>query len=307
MSRAVHTVQGLRRRWLVAGVVVSVLLMAPAMAMAIEINQEFKPQEEFKLNAWVPLEIGPVNMQIDKAVFLLVLSGLLTCLTMIFIANRLKAQPNKTQMAVELLYDVARNQITRDNIDRERYAQKWFPFLAALFFFILFNNFLGFVPLPVDDKHEVNVLGVEVNALALYAATANFSVPLILTVVVWIAYNVEGIREKGFFSYLGGLVPDVPGPAKPPLFVLEIISHLVRLISLSARLFANMLAGHMLILLMGGGLAILLINVFVGVLTAPIAVAFYIFEVLIVAGLQAFIFAILSGIYIGEAVALEGH
>ncbi|MGI8633122.1 MAG: F0F1 ATP synthase subunit A [Solirubrobacterales bacterium] len=290
--------------------VLTTSLLAPALAAAVEINEEFKPQEEFKLEPWIPLQIGGIDMSINKAVFLLMLSGFLTCFTMLYMSHKLKAKPGKVQALFEMAYDVAYNQITRDNIEKEKYAQRWFPFLIALFFFILFNNFIGFIPLPLDSKHELTVPGIniEVNALAIYAATANISVPLVLTLVVWVSYNWEGVRNKGMFDYLAGFVPgSVPTLLKPAMFFLEILSHLVRIVSLSARLFANMLAGHLLILLMGGGMAILLGSAIVGVVTAPIAIAFYIFEVVIVAGLQAFIFAILSGIYIGEAVADGGH
>jgi F-type H+-transporting ATPase subunit a len=93
---------------------------------------------------------------------------------------------------------------------------------------------------------------------------------------------------------------------RPILFVIEAISHVVRIISLSVRLFANILAGHLLILFMGGGLVVILGIAALGVITLPIAVAFFIFEVGLVATLQAFIFATLTAIYLGGAVA-ENH
>ena len=147
-------------------------------------------------------------------------------------------------------------------------------------------------------------------AFALYAATANISIPLVLSLIVWIAFNVEGIRDKGLFGYLGSLLPagieDMPFAFKAFVFVIEAISKFVRLISLSVRLFANILAGHLLLLFMGGGLAVLLGLSALGVLTFPMAFAFYVFEIGIVAGLQAFIFSILTAIYLGEATS-EGH
>ena len=143
--------------------------------------------------------------------------------------------------------------------------------------------------------------------LALYAATANISVPIILTLVVWFAYQVEGIRAKGFFHYVQGLIPaGTPGVLKGPIFVIEVISQFVRIISLSVRLFANILAGHMLILFMGGGLAVILGIAALGWLTLPLAIIFFLLEVGLVATLQAFIFATLASIYFGEATA-AGH
>ena len=189
-------------------------------------------------------------------------------------------------------------------------AVRWFPFIATLFFWIWFSNMLGYLPLPTNTEHTVDIFGVEVPAFAIYAATANISIPLVLTLVVWISYHVEGIRDKGFFAYfkswLPGGIEDMPLPFKAFVFVIECISHFVRLISLSVRLFANILAGHLLLLFMGGGLAVLLGIAALGVITFPAAFVFFVFEVGLVATLQAFIFATLTSIYIGGAVA-ESH
>ncbi len=184
---------------------------------------------------------------------------------------------------------------------------RWFPFVATLFFFIWISNLIGYIPLPTNTEHTAEIFGLEVPTLALYAATANISVPIILTLVVWFAYQVEGIRAKGFFNYIRALIPDgTPGVLKGPIFVIEVISQFVRIISLSVRLFANILAGHMLILFMGGGLAVILGIAALGWLTLPLAIVFFLLEVGLVATLQAFIFATLSSIYFGEATAV-GH
>ena len=128
-----------------------------------------------------------------------------------------------------------------------------------------------------------------------------------LTLIVWISYHVEGIRAKGFFGYLKGWIPaGVTGFARIPIFMIEVISHFVRIISLTVRPFANILAGHLLILFMGGGLVVLLGLAAVGPITLLIAVVFFLFEVVLIAGLQAFIFATLTAIYLGGAVA-ETH
>ena len=212
-------------------------------------------------------------------------------------------------MAVEIAYDVVQKQITRDNLN-EKMAVRWFPFLGTLFFFILFSNFIGLVPLPTNTEHPIDIFGLAVPAFALYAATANISIPLVLSLVVWIGFNAEGIRDKGLFGYLKSWLPagieDMPFAFKAFVWVIEAISKTVRLISLSVRLFANILAGHLLLLFMGGGLAVLLGLSLLGVLTFPMAFAFYVFEIGIVAGLQAFIFTILTAIYLGEATS-ESH
>jgi F-type H+-transporting ATPase subunit a len=293
------------RKWQVAlGILGLLLLMGivGALTGSAGKNNSFKPQEEFKLDKWIPIKIGELDMSITKGVLYVVLASALTVITMTWIAKRMQAKPNRVQTAVEQAYILMRDTITHGNMD-SRMAAKWFPFLGALFLFIWFSNIIGFIPLPTGHE-TVSVFGLEVPAFALYAATANISVPLILTLVVWFSYHVEGVRAKGFKGYFASWVPSgVTGPAKFPIFVIEVISQFVRIISLSVRLFANMLAGHLLILFMGGGLVILLGVAAVGVLTLPMAILFFLFEVGLVATLQAFIFATLTAIYLGGATA----
>jgi F-type H+-transporting ATPase subunit a len=272
-------------------------------------NEEFEPQNEFKLEPWIELKIGGIDFSVNRAVFYLVLASALTVWVMTWISRRMQQKPNLVQTAVEVMYDLTRNNITGGNLDPPR-ASRWFPFLAGLFFFIWFSNVIGYFPLPTNTAEKVNIFGLELPTFALYAATANISVPLALTIVVWITYNVEGIRAKGFLPYFRSWLP--PGleqmnpVGKGAIFVIEVISHFVRLISLSVRLFANILAGHLLLLFMGGGLAVLLGLAALGALTFPMAFAFFVFELGLVATLQAFIFSTLTAIYIGGATA-ETH
>lgn len=273
-------------------------------------NEEFLPQNEFKLEPWVSIEIAGIDLSINKAVLYLALASGLTMLTMVWISRRMSAdRPSRTQMAIEAAYDLTSNTITRANLD-PRMTARWFPFLAALFFFIWFSNMIGFVPLPVNTEHKLDIFGLEVPSLALYAATANLSIPLVLTVFVWFSYHVEGVRDNGFVPYLATWLPpgleDMNPIGKAFIFGIEAISHFARLISLSVRLFANILAGHLLILFMGGGLAVLLGIAALGVVTFPLAFFFFVLEVGLIATLQAFIFAILTAIYLGGATA-ESH
>jgi F-type H+-transporting ATPase subunit a len=283
-----------------------VLLASPAGAFALNINEDFKPQNEFKLDPWIDLGTFSIN----KAVFYIIVASALTCLAMIYVAKRMTERPNKVQTAVESLFLLMRDNITRGNMD-DKMAAKWFPFIGALFLFIWFSNLLGYLPLPTNTEHKVDIFGAHIPSFALYAATANISVPLVLTLIVWFSYHIEGVRAKGFVGYLKSWVPaGVEGPATGPIFVIEVISHFVRLVSLSVRLFANILAGHLLILFMGGGLVVLLNlsifgSVILGLVTGTMAVAFFIFEVALVATLQAFIFATLTAIYLGGAVSAE--
>jgi F-type H+-transporting ATPase subunit a len=287
------------------------LLIHPAGAFALQVNEDFKPQNEFKLDPWISLHVGGLDLSINKAVLYLVMACVLTCVAMVWIANRMQARPNRVQTAVEGAYSLMRDNITKGNMD-DAMARKWFPFVGTIFLFIWFSNMLGYLPLPTSTEHKVNIFGAHIPSLALYAATANLSIPLALTLVVWISYHVEGIRAKGLIRYLKSWVPaGVEGAATVPIFFIEVISHFMRLISLSVRLFANILAGHLLILFMGGGLVVLLNlavvgSVLLGLVTGTIAVLFFILEVGLIATLQAFIFATLTAIYLGGAVA-ESH
>ncbi|OLE35137.1 MAG: ATP synthase F0 subunit A [Actinobacteria bacterium 13_1_20CM_3_68_9] len=272
-------------------------------------NEEFKPQNEFKLDPWISLKIGSVDLSVNKAVFYLFLASGLTIATMVWISRRMQPKPNRVQTAMEVAYDLTRKNITGGNLEQGM-ASRWFPFLATLFFYIWFSNVIGFLPLPTNTENEIHIFGLAVPTFGIYAATANISVPLALTLVVWISYNVEGIRAKGFVGYFRSWLPpgleDMNPVGKGAIFVIEVISHLVRLISLSVRLFANILAGHLLLLFMGGGLAVLLGLAALGALTFPMAFAFFVFELGLVATLQAFIFATLTAIYLGGATA-ETH
>jgi F-type H+-transporting ATPase subunit a len=266
-------------------------------------NEEFKPQDEFKLDTWIALP-GPFD--INKAVIYLVLAALLTVGTMLYVARRMQQRPNRVQTAVEFLFSLMRDNITRGNMD-EKMAAKWFPFIGAIFLFIWYSNLIGFIPLPTNTGEKFDFLGLQVPSFALYAATANVSVPLAFSLIVFIAYTSEGIRAKGVGGYLKSLIPSgVTGAMAAFIFVLELLSNLMRIVSLSVRLFANMLAGHLIILFMAGGMAILLGVVAVGIVALPLGFAIYVFEVGLVATLQAFIFATLSAIYLGGSVA-ESH
>jgi F-type H+-transporting ATPase subunit a len=266
-------------------------------------NDAFEPQEEFRLSPWIELNLFGLDMSINKAVMYLFLAAIATTATMVYIARRMQDRPNRVQTAIEVAYDLTRKNITGQNMSSPM-ATKWFSFVATLFFFIWFSNMLGYLPLPTNTEHPVDVFGFEVPALAIYAATANLSIPLALTLVVWIAYHIEGIRVKGFVGFMKSFVPPgIGGVGAIPLFVIEVISDIVRIISLSVRLFANILAGHLLILFMAGGLVVLLGVSTLGVVTLGMAIPFFLFEIGLVATLQAFIFAILTSIYLGGATA----
>jgi F-type H+-transporting ATPase subunit a len=261
-------------------------------------NNEFQIQNEFKLDTWVNLGVFSIN----RAVVYLLLAAIATIVTMIWIADRMHQRPNKVQTAVEVMFSLMRDNITRGNLS-DAMAARWFPFLGTLFLFIWFSNLIGYIPLPTNSQETFTLFGVQIPDFALYAATANISVPLALALVVFIAFNYTGIRTQGFTGYVKSLIPSgVHGPMLLLIAPLEIISTFMRLISLTIRLFANILAGHLIILFMSGGLAVILGLSFLGWFTLPVGIAVYLFELGLVATLQAFIFATLAAIYIAGSV-----
>jgi F-type H+-transporting ATPase subunit a len=189
----------------------------------------------------------------------------------------------------------------------ERLAAKWFPFIGTLFLFILFSNLIGYIPLPTNTEQKIDILGAHIPSFSLYAATANLSIPLVLALVVFVSYTIEGVRAKGVIGYLKAFIPaGVTGGMKGFIFALEVLSNLMRIISLSVRLFANVLAGHLIILFMAGALSVILGIAALGWITLPLGILLFAFEVGLVAALQAFIFATLTAIYIGGA-ASQSH
>jgi F-type H+-transporting ATPase subunit a len=286
--------------WLGVGVLIAALTGSAGR------SEDFQPTDEYRLDPWLEITIAGIDVSITRAVFYLAAALLATVGTMMWIANRMAARPNRVQTAVETVYVFMRDTLARGNMSDEM-ARRWFPVVGTLFLFIWWSNMIGYIPLPVNEAHPVDVFGISMPSFMIYAATANISTPLMLTLMVWVAYHVEGVRHHGLVGYMKSWVPaGVSGPAVGPIFIIEVISHFVRIISLSVRLFANILAGHLLIVFMAGGLAIILGLAALGWLTLPIASAFFLFEIGLIATLQAFIFATLTAIYLGGATA-ESH
>jgi len=285
--------------------VTTLALLLPQVAMAAEANGEekFDPSHEFEQHAWVPIHIGPIDLSITKAVAYLILGSLLTMALGVFLTRvKLSLTPGPRQTLGEWIYDIAQQNIAEQGLPHEAIS-RWFPYVASLFLFILVVNLIGFIPLPLSDE-TFELFGVELPTLGIYAATSSISVTLALALMTFAFTHYEGVRNNGPVGYFKSWIPEVPKVMLPLLVPLEILSQFMRLVSLSVRLFANMLAGHMLILTFIG-LIFVLEALWLAPLVIPAATAFYLFEVVIVVGIQAFIFAALSAIYIGSAIEPE--
>ena len=273
-------------------------------AFLLAATGDFHPEDEFELPAWVPIHLGPLDMSINKAVVYLWVGAALTVLVGVWVMRLgLSLRPGRRQTVGEGLYEAIQGLIAEGSLPSKGIST-WFPYVASLFLFIWVLNLIGFIPLPISDEH-FHVAGVELPTWGIYAATANLSVTLALALITFLATHEEGIRHNGVVRYFKSWVPEgAPKPLLALIVPLEVISQFMRLISLSVRLFANMLAGHMLILVMLG-LIFIFESYAIAVIAVPVATAVYIFEVGIVVTIQAFVFALLSAIYIGGAIEPE--
>ncbi|HEU5205988.1 MAG TPA: F0F1 ATP synthase subunit A [Gaiellaceae bacterium] len=287
-------------------VVTLLALTLPSLAFAEtgEDETKFDPSHEWELQTWGPeLKIGPIDMSINKAVAYLILGMICSILLgLVLMRVRPGRGPNRRQALGETIYEIAQVQVAEQGLPT-RAIGRWFPYVATLMIFIWVVNMLGFIPLPLSDERW-DIGGVEVPTFAIFAATSTLSVTLALALMTFVFTHVEGIRENGAVRYFKSWIPDVPKAMLPLIIPLEILGQFMRLISLSIRLYANMLAGHMLILTFIG-LIFVLENVFLAIVSVPAATAFYLFEVVIVVSIQAYIFAALSAIYIGSAIEPE--
>ena len=279
------------RRWLIAVTLAAMALPSPAFARG-----HFDPTTEFEQHKWIPIHLGPLDLSITKAVVYLFIGSALTILLGLVLMRG--ATLTRRGTVGEQIYEIAQTQVAEQGLPSKAIG-RWFPYVATLMLFIWVVNMIGFVPLPLTGErwHGIPTWGI-------YAATSSLSVTLALALLTFVFTHFEGVRWNGPIRYFKSWIPEAPKPLLALIVPLEILGQFMRLISLSVRLFANMLAGHILILTFIG-LIFILQAVVLAVFVVPIAAVFYVFEVAIVVSIQAFIFAALSAIYIGSAIEPE--
>lgn len=207
-------------------------------------------------------------------------------------ARRGAMVPSRLQFAGEEMYGAVRNSMSRDLIGSHDFM-RFTPYLFALFFFILVNNWLGSMP------------------FIQFPTFSRASMAYTLAGVSWLIYNYVGVRKHGFLGYLKlQTVPSGVSPVMYPLLIpLEFLSNIiVRPVTLSLRLFANMFAGHLLIILFSTGGLYLIQHGGIGYVAGPVAWILFIavcFLEVLVQFLQAYVFTLLSAMYISGALADE--
>ena len=274
----------------------AVWLLALALPSPALARGTFDPTTEFEQHEWISIHLGPLNMSITKAVVYLLIGTALTILLGLVLMRGKTL--NRRQTVGEQIYEVAQVQVAEQGLPAKAIG-RWFPYVATLMLFIWVVNVIGFIPLPLTGEtwHGIPTWGI-------YAATSSLSVTLALALLTFVFTHFEGIRWNGPVRYFKSWIPEAPKALLALIVPLEILGQFMRLISLSVRLFANMLAGHILILTFIG-LIFILQTIVLAPFVILVGTVFYIFEVVIVVSIQAFIFAALSAIYIGSAIEPE--
>jgi F-type H+-transporting ATPase subunit a len=250
-----------------------------------ELREKILHTFEAARHAWrIPLHIGPVDISINKSIWFLWFGAAVTFLILFVGSRLLRDRPGAYQVIVEEVYGFGRK--LGGQVGEE--GRKWFPYTLSLFVFILVLNLIGLIPNT-------------------YPVTANISFTLILALLTFILTQYEGFRRNGAGTYLKSFAP--PGLPLKPLMVpfmwgIEVLGEFTKPLTLGMRLYANILAGHLIIYVFLG--LILYFGTVVAIISVPLSVVFYAFEVF-VAILQAYIFAILTQVYIELAMFREDH
>ena len=242
-------------------------------------GEKHSPLEQFEIKELVPIEIGGHNISFSNSALMMVITITLILLLMMLGTRKRAMVPGRWQALAELCYEFVANLI-RDTVGNE--GRKYFPFIFSIFMFILIGNMLGMVPYS-------------------FTFTSHIAVTFAMAMVVFIGVTILGFAKHGIKFFTFFVPPGVPVWMWPLMIPIEIISYLSRPVSLAMRLFANMLAGHTLLKVFAGfvpalGAAGVLPLAFVGALTGL---------ELLIAFLQAYVFAILTCLYINDALHLH--
>ncbi len=236
------------------------------------------PIHQFVINRIIPIDIGGLDLSFTNSALWAVIATL--CASLLFILAPRELIPTRLQSVAESIYEVIDNmthEVLHDN------ARTYFPFVLTLFVFILFANVLGLIPYS-------------------FTVTSHIVITLALALVVFVGATIIGFIRNGF-GYLKLFVPSgVPALLLPLVVLIEIVSYFIRPMSLSIRLFANMMAGHMMLKVMAG--FVVMLGVTAGWLPLAAMVGLMGLE-LLVAALQAYVFALLTCMYLNDAMHVD--
>tara|TARA_Y100000813_G_C24122670_1_gene333509 strand:- start:239 stop:970 length:732 start_codon:yes stop_codon:yes gene_type:complete len=241
--------------------------------------EKHSPLAQFEIKTLVPLDFGGVNVSFTNSSLFMVATVVVVSLFLILAMRRAALVPGRWQSIAELSYVFVAN-VMKDTVGSE--GRKYFPFIFTVFMFILFGNLLGMLPYS-------------------FTFTSHIIVTFTIAAVIFVGVTLIALakHKMHFFSFF--MPPGVPMLLAPLLVPIEIISYLSRPISLSVRLFANMLAGHTLLKVFAG--FIVSLGVF-GIAPWAFVVALTGLEI-VIAFLQAFVFTMLTCLYLNDALHLH--
>ena len=254
------------------------------MTTAVLAAEQFEPPSA--PDFWQPL-VGDGAFALTRPMILMVLSVIVLAVVMMAVTKRLSVVPGRGQYRAEGVYGLVRNSIARDVIGQEHF-KPYLPLLFTLFTLILLNNLFGIIP------------------VLQYPTMSRIGFPLALALAVYVVYLVAGVRRRGATGFVKSLVPPgLPWWVVPVVFVLEMVTFLItRPVTLTLRLFGNMFAGHILLLLfaLGGEFLLLHGDGFIKVVSIPAFLMFFLFTAfeILIAFLQAYVFILLASVYIAE-------
>ncbi len=259
------------------------------MTTMVSAAEEFVPPSA--PDFWQPL-VGADAFAVTRTMVVMVLSVVVLALVMMALTRRLAVVPGRGQYRLEGVYGLVRNSIGRDIIGSAHF-RPYVPLLFTLFTLILVNNLMGIIP-PIQ-----------------FPTMSRIGFPLALALGVYVVYLVAGVRRRGLGGFLRNLVPGgLPFWVVPVVFVLELVTFLVtRPVTLTLRLFGNMFAGHILLLLfaLGGEYLLLHGEGLLKLVSIPAFLMFFLFSAfeILIAFLQAYVFILLASVYIAEVYADE--
>lgn len=257
------------------------------MTTEVSAAEEFVPPSA--PDFWQPL-VGEGAFALTRSMVVMVLVTLGLAVVMLVVTSRLSVVPGRGQYRLEGVYGLVRNSIGRDIIGTDHF-RPYVPLLFTLFTLILVNNLMGIVP-PVQ-----------------FPTMSRIGFPLALALGVYVVYLVAGVKRRGLVGFLKNLVPSgLPWWVVPVVFVLELVTFLItRPVTLTLRLFGNMFAGHILLLLfaLGGEYLLLSGEGLLKLVSIPAFLMFFLFSAfeILIAFLQAYVFILLASVYIAEVYA----
>ena len=243
-------------------------------------HEKHSPLDQFEINPLVNFEVGGVDLAFTNSSVSMVITVIFITLFLTLTVNPRSIIPSRMQLISELCYNFIA-QLLNDTVGDQ--GKRYFPFVFSIFMFVLIGNMVGMIPYQ-------------------FTFTSHIIVTFALAAVVFIGVTILGFVNHGIRFFTFFYIPGVPFYMHPLLIPIEVISYLSRPISLSVRLFANMLAGHTLLKVFAG--FVVSMPFFTGVLPLTFIVALTGLEILI-AFLQAYVFAILTCLYINDAYHLH--